>query len=560
MIGRMKDENHPENEYFHAPTEHGLSRVPYYLTIASKIDNSWTDVFWTTAKQKALAEDKDHTVDPYFLRFINRYLLNHHIIYAKGSVAEIENSDTFRELYGPLGNDTNLRYQQFNAYEPLITSKVITGFERLLDNLQRHQETIRLIIRPVWDLNDEWFLFDDKINQTQRILFLSVALYLEQYEFEPKRFTAWIRVCWNIMIDPDIRSVGAMINAMRTISRLSIGGENIYAFFETDMFERLFAETNNIHSEQLSEERQKALLFKEAGWEALIFKAEAHYLFQGNIGFLLSGYPSLSVFSLRVSNAFQIFDRTGANRTFRPDHGVYRYVISSLKKWQDVNDLTYIDDYRTWQLGLRRNGNYRTSIAELCSYPNNNEIHKQIDVMISRPSTISASDIVKMRKVHENLYQQEAFVRWTQKTEKVSKVKWLYDHIYIIRPSAWYDKVMIEGFRNEVVSKFLKLIKFNTEHRCGTAEMFWGEDIDVGLLAIGRTYLVHFDKNLMVSVSKKEGTTEGPILTDIFKGTVAAVKNDMEAQNLAEQIINALTTSISQDEANASALEPRLNS
>jgi hypothetical protein len=535
LLNRLKDKEHPDHEMLFAPTPYGESVMPYYLTIASRIDNSWTDIFWPSACQKE--KDEEKIVDPFFLRFINRYVLNLNIIQSERPVAEIEHGQAIGKLYGQQGNDVPLRYRQFELYEPLANIRQIGLMAQMFDNFNAYQGEIRALIQPVWESKDNnWFLFDEKINQTQRILFLAVCLYLERNPFNPERFKEWIRVSWNIIIDPDIRSIPAMITAMKTIYRLAEGSADIYVFLQSDKFQTSISENNNIHRDQLMEESQKAALLVDNDWAVQIYLAESHGLFQGNIGFLLTDSPDLNQFTQRLKHAQLLLNASGSNKNFSADFGLFRYVISTFSDWKTIEQFTYGDDTRNWQLSLRRHASCKRAVMTLCDSNDANAMLQTISTCITVSSGVSGWDNNKIRRIHESLYRYSDFTHWTQKQDRLTKIKWLFDHTYLIRPSAWYDKVMIDCYRNELITSFCLAANITPNNRCGQSNFYHGEDIEFTLNKNAVNYKIIFNRDNKVIIRTSVETENGMTWQNqqIFNGS--DVIDDLSAQTKAEEI------------------------
>ncbi|WP_345955259.1 DUF262 domain-containing protein [Mucilaginibacter sp. PAMB04168] len=500
LIGWMKSDENPDATKLARQVSYGKTLMPHYLAIASKTDNSWTDIFWPVARAQPKEEDK--IVDPYYFRFINRYVLNEFIVRSDRSAAQIETSETFTQLYGDKGSDALPRYREFTYYRPVFSGDFAGRFERAMDQLAIHQESIRAALNTSLNSTPNWFIYDESISQVQRILLAAVTGYLEEHTYDIQKFKEWIRVVWNIIIDPDIRSIGAMIAVMKTVASLAAGSGDIYAYFKTPEFTALAERSGNIQKEQLAEEKLKAGLFENEGWEQIIKKAEAHPLFQGNIGFLLLGDPTLAEFEHRFATSALLFSHYGANKAFRQDRGLYRYLISALPDWSALYAFTYADDFQNWQLILRRNQIAKTIINELCGCESEAAMQHVINAGINRSSAISGWDNgnAKLRLIHTNLYFDERFVDWTQKENKLTKVKELYGHRYLIRPSAWFDKVMIDNRRNEVINLLCQHHGARTENRCGSTQFFWGEDINVYITRNGHQYLLEFTRDIRLRI------------------------------------------------------------
>ncbi|MEJ5961356.1 DUF262 domain-containing protein [Pedobacter immunditicola] len=523
----------------------------YYLNIASKMDNAWTDIFWGKAKIQEKQEDK--VVDNFFLGFINRYLLNEFITTAPAttSLKELEQHELFKYFYHGEENGTALKYRLFKDYQRVLNGDVISRLEHLFDELVIHQEQIRQIIRPVWDLSDDWFLYDKSVSQTQRLLFLGVSLYLEKNTFEEASFKSWIRVVWNVIIDPDIRSIGVMINAMKILKALSPGSGNTYAYLQTPAVEELIKRMPGIFATQLKEEIIKAPLMADADWSEQILSAEAHPLFQGNIRFLIGDRPSLELFVNRLKHAELLFSSSGATGIIK-HHGLLRYLISQIDSWKKLYAFTYADSHGNWQLILRRTQQDMELLRFLVSLSNLDAIASTIEQAITTPSTLKSDDGLwdrQHQRTHNALYGDQAFFKWMHDNEAY-QMKHLYFHHFIIKPNAHYRKVMISCYRNEIITKLHERYQLDLRnHRCGEADYYWGEAIEVFKNFGEMTVSFHFDndKNLFVGLKRErnpnlhlEGSGDEQWVQK-FRFDYMKVLSEQDASNFITEIIERLT-------------------
>lgn len=505
LINWMKDDGNEDQGLFQSEVKVEQNRVRYYINIASKIDNAWTDIFWGMAKIQEKQSDK--VVDSFFLGFINRYLLNEFITTAptSSSLQDLEQHELFKYFYHGEEDGTALKYRLFKDYMRILNGNVISRLERVLDEFVLHQEKIAQIIKPIWNPSDNWFLYDTSISQTQRLLFLGVSLYLEKDTFEEVSFTSWIRVVWNIIIDPDIRSIAIMINAMKCIKSLSVGSRDIYAFLQSTHVEQLIGDMPGIFATQLKEEMIKAPLMSKADWSEQILRAEAHPLFQGNIRFLIGDRPSLELFIHRLKHAVLLFSSSGSNERIE-HHGLLRYLISQIDSWTKLYVFSYTDSQSNWQLILRRNQQGRELVRFLVSLSDIDEIIFTIEQAITAPSTLKSDDGLwdrQFQRTHNALYIDKVFFKWMHQN-KTYQMKHLYFHHFIIKPNAHYAKVMISCYRNEIITKLNEHYELNLRnHRCGESNYYWGETIEV-CKAFGEMIVsFHFDNDKRLFVGLK---------------------------------------------------------
>lgn len=287
--------------------------VDYNLYFELKLDIEWTGLFWNHSKKNTNNEDK--LVDPYMMQFFNRYFLNSYIISSNLSQSELENDSRFKALYGNQGDDSKIMYKDFDYYFKILkinpkNENRIYLIEKVLNALTEHWTDINSLLAPSWNKSDNWNLFHKSINQRQRILLYATTVYLEKYTFDIEKFEDWIRFVWNVIIDPKIRNVPAMISALHFIDELSIHSNDILNYLINPNC-ILFPPTNNSYLAQLTEEHHKAILITKSNeWKNEIIDAESHKLFQGNIMFLLEDEIIVDIESFKQfkKTVFEIFE------------------------------------------------------------------------------------------------------------------------------------------------------------------------------------------------------------------------------------------------------------
>ncbi len=474
LINWIRYEKNPYSIEFQNKIKLKEREMPYHLSFATKLDNSWTHLFWEYAK------GNENSIDSFYLRFWNRYLLSQHIIASSDSADAIEKGEVFKKLYGNDDIEANFKYEGFDFYKQLLEKPdVIQNAQKTLDGFSDNFAEIKKCLQPVWAVKDSWNLFDEKINQRQRILFLAISLYLTKNTFNIDKFKNWIRVVWNIIVDPDIRSVSVMINIMRIVDKLSKGSGDIYKLLTGPSLQAIIQKETSFVKAQLEEEKLKAeMILADPAWEVELILAEKHQLFQGNISFLLLDKPDIKSFRHRLGISQKIFSSKGTKESYSNGHILIRAVVSSIDNWEDLYAFNFGDNFDNWQLLLRRNTKVQSFICNLCDLKDENAVISDLNTRVASVSTISgwstdALIIDKTKHIHSQLYQDAEFQIWMQ-AKGVLKLKCANDQVYIRRPSAWYEWVALDSFRNEIVTELIKNFTLETSQKCGDANLYWG--------------------------------------------------------------------------------------
>jgi hypothetical protein len=479
LIKWMKDDENPEAALFQQEVVYKSRQMPYYLAISLKLDNDWTNFFWEFTRDAEKEEDK--LVDPLFLRFINRFLLNDFFLKSQQSQEMLEKSEEFTFFYSQDKKETPFEYTNFSIYQELIGSHAaIKRIEAVLDMVSVSYNDMSPILAPTWKPEEKWRFFDPEINQTQRILFLAICGYAERFPYEERSFKEWIRVVWNIINNPDIRSVPAMVTAMKLIHAMVPQANTIYTYLAGDAAVLLgLVHSNNT---ELSEERLKAwLIVQEPAWEAALVGGEAHGLFQGSIGFLLPAGTGLSDYDKRLALAKKLFGRSGPQRPYAEGHRLIRATISKIGNIHELLAFKMEDSERNWSLVLRRNKTVQRIICDFCSVESEAEMRFAIEAALTAPSQIRWNEpeaaTGKIRHVHRQLYQQAAFYDWMHEKNAVDLSRRDETHFYIKRYRAWHDLVMLDTHRNELVARLLARFGLETDSRCGQTDFFKGSSV-----------------------------------------------------------------------------------
>jgi hypothetical protein len=288
--------------------------VNYYMSISQKLDNEWTNYFWSITKfydvekkdkQGNLIYPYGKLVDPLFIRFFHRYCLNLAITTIDDVSEKIEQSTLFKYFYGNQGNDSLVKFETFEVYENLLSFEVLENISRVLNVIYEKAVIIKENISPVWDNDKSWMFYEQDILQRQRIAFFATTLYIESNDiFFDEKYKDWMRFVWNIIIDPNLRSVPAMINGMKFIKSLSSYSHDIIRYLEK------FQGKSDQYEIQFEEEVIKAkLIVNNIQFKDLIIEAESHKLFKGNIRFLLinNEFTSLEDFVIHKNAAQKLF-------------------------------------------------------------------------------------------------------------------------------------------------------------------------------------------------------------------------------------------------------------
>lgn len=536
LINWMKDEKNPFCREFQNKTIFKGREMPYYLAFSEKIDTNWTNLFWKITKEFDVKEkDKNGNiiypdgkiVDPLFIRFFYRNLLNIYILSSNDGDDKIEKTTLYAIL-----NDEG-KFQDFKIFRNLFEQNgIIEGIEHILDHLSLNFDSISNSIKSSWD--EYYNILEAKPNQSQRVIYFAIMRYLDKFEYEEIAFKKWIRVVWNIVENTDINSVSTMISAIKVIEALSIGSDKIY--------EHLATNKPDVSSskEAVKEEIEKAIfIHNDASWEDEFIQAEAHPFFKGSIGFIITSNMTKSEFMHRREMAFNVFDKNGVNDKYCENHIFLRAIISQFDKYDQILSKRFTDKDESEHFlkkMLISNDIVRQSTKKWFDLENEKILREALSSAIEFDSVMSAWNLdntERIRKVHEELYKTPHLQNWMQQSASI-KIHERNGYIYVSEHRSWYNWVMLDTYRNEMINELISNRGCKTNNQCKYNQngnnilipYFWGNDSIFVENRIDNTEIRYCFKN--------NNTLQMEYLEDEWKKMGEEYHYQIEIQNLTD--------------------------
>lgn len=505
FIDWLRAETNPERGEFAELVDLDGRSIPFVEAFTIKLDTTWTDLFWRNARV-------DNTVDAAYMRFWQRFLLAMHFV--EPNPVAVEPNPVAEETSLPSALDNgphNEVYKGFALYRALFAKPGrVKAAARLLDKLSDHYDAIGIAIKESWgEQPNNWHLLAASITQQQRILFYAVLRYLETESFDQQALRQWLRVIWNISVDPDMRSVDAMVAVIRIVGKLAKGAGNIYEFLlSAECDEIAKAERSSFIKSQLGEEQLKARLIQDdADWEPILVASEKHPLFQGNITFLLLDELTIEDFQHRASLAAHLFSIKGTSESYKKGHLLIRAVISQAPDWDWLTGLDMRDDANNWRLLLRRRPTVMNFMRRLLCMNDEQAVSEELNRLVTQPSTLQSGS--EHQHVHEHLYLEPRLQNWIQRQDvDATDLRWRYDHIFAHKYYGRdYTRVRLDTYRNEIANGLIEHLGFTTEQRCGTSNCFWGDTVSLFRIEDDWTITAYFDEyeTLRIGVRHSDG-------------------------------------------------------
>lgn len=250
-----------------------LERTPTGKRIERKLDQQWTDLFWT------ISQELDAEFDRLYLRLFNLMAFYQACETVDGGYEALDQSwktwlQRLRTMSGYIPADDFEKFASFDEENLHRIELVLDYFSMNLTN----NDALKVLKDAVTS--------DDYVSQTKFyscVRFIqaigSLAKWTEQVDVH---FLRWNRVTDNLINNHRIDELSLFIPAIRSLAELSRHHQGLYEFLAKNVLESGFAK------DQRAEESRKAqLILGDLSWEPLLASYEKHYYLQGKVGFLL---------------------------------------------------------------------------------------------------------------------------------------------------------------------------------------------------------------------------------------------------------------------------------
>ncbi len=522
LINWMEDDNNPDKIFFQMEVELNNRQMPYHLSFSQKMDINWASFFWNNTEiidEKGKDEESDDLngtdtkiIDPLFMRFFNRYFCNLSIINLDKTVDEIENkNEDFKYFYGNAGDDSIIQYKSFKHYKSKLDKQVIQNLGKILDCISNNFISIKESLKPSWETN-QFSLFDRDITQRQRIAFFATTIFIEKNDvFSIDAFRKWMRFVWNIIVDPNIRTISSMIRAMRFILKMAEYSGEIDSYLIN------YTGKQSTYSIQFEEESFKAILISNSNksWNTEILEAESHPLFRGNIRFMLTDNDNTSFedFVKNKKAAFKIFSNNDLSD--KPENYLWVRAMSA-KSTNISHDLDsdlqlYLSNGSFYNWRYLINGSFIEAIRKVIK-----------EVIVSKLSIEETlSNICNKYKRDPKQPWVYPLVKWVGKKQETllgnfsvsRKIRW-YDNykrnkgqVYLYNKKQWTDRnLILSSYRNEIIAKLITNPEINyirDNSHCIQGQFFRGWEIPLWYNYNGYPFDFVFDTQYL-SIGIKE--------------------------------------------------------
>jgi len=295
---------------------------------------------------------------------------------------------------------------------------------------------------------------------SQRIFFYALSELFIKVKDKATREN-FIKVVRNIVENATIDSAQTFVGAIKLMNELLKGVQDIYWDLSQTTIQSNFA------SYQVAQERQKAeRIVANPEWKDIIWEAEDHLMFKGDIGFLLlETENNLPLFKKRYEVAKEMFDENGVKGKYRENALLIRALVSRFDNWGLFWNLNYDSTAYNWKTYILRTVYKEKDNAITKHFLTLLDKEDKLEQFITEDSPLKEENehFELRKKTHENLYQTELLPAICEECY----LRWEYDN-YILYPYNCRNerfKYIVTNERNEILSKAIQKGIISTEHQ-----------------------------------------------------------------------------------------------
>ena len=252
-----------------------------------KLDHEWADMAW------GRRENEDFDIR--YLRLFNRYFYNLWIIDNPPGEKEKNSTPEYLNLHF-----TGTDYRGFEAYEKILSAKEnrIEHMVRFFNFLasDRGIQYSNYLRNPWRDKEQKLvypYLLDvERLSMLDRIALYALMLYVDNASDEDlqisEHYEAWMRVVWNLIADPKLRSYQAQRRYMLLLAQLAPYSTTIESFLISTDIEKIGISSTGDEKARLKLEQDKLRYIERyPNRREDLHRAERIPCLQGQVGFLL---------------------------------------------------------------------------------------------------------------------------------------------------------------------------------------------------------------------------------------------------------------------------------
>ena len=465
-------------------TDNGWEKnTPEKDSFSFKMDTIYTDLFW---EYRGEVNVIDYEVTNFFAGMaMIGYALKENSEAQQKRIQELFNNPLSVRVEDFEKSD----FERFTSYLDFYSAVENISIETELWKYYNTDNKRGLFEEFIKDENKETEKKYDGATYPQRVLFYALSELFMKSEDKNNISEDFIRVIRNIVENATIDSAQTLVGAIKLMSELLEGVQDIYWYLSKTAIQSNFA------SYQVTQEKQKAeRIVANPEWKDIIWEAENHPMFKGDIGFLLLETENdLSLFKKRYEVAKEMFDEEGVKGKYRENALLIRALVSRFDNWGLFWNLNYDSTAYNWKTYILRTVYKEKDNAITKHFLTLLDKEDKLEQFITEDSPLKEENehFELRKKTHENLYQTELLAAICEQCY----LRWEYDN-YILYPynSHTEKNKYIVTSESEAYKKLLQTIvqrNIPTEQRLEwnskKLPFLWGRNINFSFN--GKEYL-----------------------------------------------------------------------
>ena len=441
-------------------------------TFSYKMDTTYTDLFW---KYRGNVNVIDYEVTNFFagMAMIGYAFKEKNSEAQQRRVQELFNNPLSVRVEDFEESDFNLFMSYLNFYSTVENISIETNLWKYYntDNKRGFFEEF------IKDENKGTGEVYKGATYKQRVFFYAITNLFIKVKDNKAKIEEFIQVVRNIIENETIDSAETFAGAIKLMRELLKGSQDIYSYLSKTAIQSKFA------SYQVAQEKQKAeRVLANPEWKDVIWEAEEHLMFKGDIGFLLlETENNLDLFKKRYEVAKEMFDEGGVKGKYRENALLLRALITRLDHWSLVWNLNFDSSRDNWKAYILKTMYKEKENRITKHFLTLLDNEDKLDVFITEEPSLEKNNenFELYKKTLKNLYQTELLIAICEKCY----LRWESEN-YILYPYNGRKeqfKYIVTHERNSKLAKAIEEGIITTEQQLEVngkkIPFFWGWNV-----------------------------------------------------------------------------------
>lgn len=441
-------------------------------TFSYKMDTTYTDLFW---KYRGNVNVIDYEVTNFFagMAMIGYAFKEKNSEAQQRRVQELFNNPLSVRVEDFEESDFNLFMSYLNFYSTVENISIETNLWKYY-NTDNKRVFFEEFIK---DENKGTGEVYKGATYKQRVFFYAITNLFIKVKDNKAKIEEFIQVVRNIIENETIDSAETFAGAIKLMRELLKGSQDIYSYLSKTAIQSKFA------SYQVAQEKQKAeRILANPEWKDVIWEAEEHLMFKGDIGFLLlETENNLDLFKKRYEVAKEMFDEGGVKGKYRENALLLRALITRLDHWSLVWNLNFDSSRDNWKAYILKTMYKEKENRITKHFLTLLDNEDKLDVFITEEPSLEKNNenFELYKKTLKNLYQTELLIAICEKCY----LRWESEN-YILYPYNGRKeqfKYIVTHERNSKLAKAIEEGIITTEQQLEVngkkIPFFWGWNV-----------------------------------------------------------------------------------